>query len=156
MTPGPSPGDVTVRPATDADVGRVVALLEYGSLAEGKEDPLDLTPYREALVDIGGRPGGVLVAEVGGQVIGVCQLIVFRHFQSHGGLCAEIESVHVHPDRRGQGIGHVLMEAAVQRARDLGCYRVQLTSNVARPDAHRFYRSLGFMPSHQGFKLALT
>jgi GNAT superfamily N-acetyltransferase len=156
MTPAISAPDVTVRPATEADLGSVVALLEHGSLVEGKEDPTDLSPYREALAEIDRRPGGVLVAEVGGQVVGVCQLIVFRHLQSRGGLCAEIESVHVHPDRRGCGIGHVLMEATVRRARELGCYRVQLTSNMARSNAHHFYESLGFTPSHQGFKLALV
>jgi hypothetical protein len=32
---------------------------------------------------------------------------------------------------------------------------VQLTSNDARPDAHRFYQRLGFTPSHRGFKLLL-
>jgi len=47
------------------------------------------------------------------------------------------------------------MRAAVQRARELGCYRVQLTSNMARPAAHRFYERLGFEPSHRGFKLNL-
>ena len=49
-------------------------------------------------------------------MVGVCQLIVFRHIQSHGALCAEIESVHVHPDQRGHGVGHILMEAAIERA----------------------------------------
>ena len=38
----------------------------------------------------------------------------------------------------------------------LGCYRIQLTSNTARPDAHRFYERLGFVPSHVGFKMRLT
>jgi GNAT superfamily N-acetyltransferase len=88
--------------------------------------------------------------------VGVCQLIVFRHLQSRGGLCAELESVHVHPEHRGGGIGAALVGAAVARARELGCYRVQLTSNVARPDAHRFYERLGFVPSHLGFKMLLT
>lgn len=72
-----------------------------------------------------------------------------------GGLCAEIESVHVHPDHRGGGVGGALIHDAVARARALGCYRVQLTSNTARPDAHRFYERLGFVPSHIGFKLPL-
>jgi GNAT superfamily N-acetyltransferase len=124
-------------------------------LVEGKEDATDPAPYRAALAEIAQGPGAVLVAEFDGQVVGVCQLIVFRHLQTRGGLCAEVESVHVHPDHRGRGIGGVLLRAAVQRARELGCYRVQLTSNNARPEAHRFYERLGFEPSHRGFKLML-
>jgi len=146
---------VVVRQAVDTDVPRIVELFTHGSLVEGKEDPGDPASYLSALAEIDRGPGRVLVAEVGGQVVGVCQLIVFRHLQNRGGLCAEVESVHVHPDHRGNGIGGVLMRAAVQQARELGCYRVQLTSNNARPEAHRFYERLGFEPSHRGFKLKL-
>ena len=147
--------DVVIREAIEEDIPCIVMLLEHGSLVEGKEDPTVLAPYRAALAEITQSAGGVLVAEVGGQVVGVCQLIVFRHMQAKGGLCAEVESVHVHPDHRGLGIGTVLMGAAIQRARGLGCYRMQLTSNNARPKAHRFYEALGFEASHHGFKLML-
>jgi GNAT superfamily N-acetyltransferase len=64
--------------------------------------------------------------------------------------------LHVHPDLRARGVGTVLMLAAIDRARRLGCYRVQLTSNAVREDAHRFYARLGFTPSHVGFKLDLS
>jgi GNAT superfamily N-acetyltransferase len=148
-------GEVVIRPARDDDLARIVELFEHGSLTEEKEDPTDLAPYRAAMADIAQGGGGVLVARLGEEVVGVCQLIVFRHLQAKGGLCAEIESVHVHPDRRGSRIGRALMQAAITRARELGCYRVQLTSNKARPEAHRFYRALGFQPSHEGFKLML-
>jgi GNAT superfamily N-acetyltransferase len=47
------------------------------------------------------------------------------------------------------------MHSAIARARELGCYRVQLTSNKARPEAHRFYAAMGFDRSHEGFKLML-
>jgi GNAT superfamily N-acetyltransferase len=150
-----STDSVVLRDATALDIGRIVELLEHGSLVEGNEDPSALAPYEAALAEISEGPGTVLVAEEGGQVVGVCQLIVFRHLQSHGSLCAEVESVHVHPDFRGRGIGHLLMDAVIERARSLSCYRVQLTSNLARTDAHRFYAQLGFTPSHQGFKLSL-
>jgi GNAT superfamily N-acetyltransferase len=146
-------GGAVVREATEEDVPRIVELLVHGTLVEGREDPTDLASYQCALAEIAQGQGAVLVAEVEGELVGVCQLIVFRHLQNRGGLCAELESVHVHPDQRGHGIGGVLMRAAVQRARELGCYRVQLTSNNARPEAHRFYERLGFEPSHRGFKL---
>ena len=80
----------------------------------------------------------VLGAEWRGEVVGFCQLLVFRHLQAKGGLCAELESVHVHSDHRGTGIGRALVRAAVDRARARGCYRVQLTSNRRREDARRF------------------
>jgi GNAT superfamily N-acetyltransferase len=147
--------NVVIRPATEADVPRIVELFELGSLVEGKEDPKDLEPYSAAWQEIATGPGSVLVAERNNEVVGVCQLLVFRHLQSKGGRCAEIESVHVHPDHRGHGIGRILMGRAIAEARRLGCYRVQLTSNNARPDAHRFYESLGFGATHHGFKLML-
>jgi GNAT superfamily N-acetyltransferase len=103
-----------------------------------------------------GVPGCcVLVAEVDGEVAGVCQLVVFRHLQARGGRCAELESLHVDPARRSQGIGGALLEAAVARAAALGCYRVQLTSNKARTDAQRFYARHGFVASHEGYKRPL-
>ena len=48
-----------------------------------------------------------------------------------------------------------VLVAAVDAARAWGCYRVQLTSNEVRTDAHRFYAREGFVASHEGFKLAL-
>jgi GNAT superfamily N-acetyltransferase len=155
MTRSEATDEVVVRQAEERDLDRVVELFELGSLVEGKEDRSDLRPYAAALSEIAARPGGLLVAQSGGLVVGVCQLIVFRHLQAGGGLCAEIESVHVHPDWRGQGIGRLLMGSAVDRAGALGCYRVQLTSNNQRTEAHRFYESLGFEATHQGFKLVL-
>jgi GNAT superfamily N-acetyltransferase len=150
-----TPGTVSVRPAQPDDLARAVELFELGGLVAGKEDRTDLSSYEAAFTEIGDSQGGLLVADRDGEVVGVCQLIVFRHLQSRGGLCAEVESVHVHPDHRGNGIGTTLMEAAIERARELGCYRVQLTSNVARTEAHRFYEALGFTSSHRGFKLVL-
>jgi GNAT superfamily N-acetyltransferase len=154
-----TPEGLVIRDAGEADLGRVVELLMLGPAPGGPantENLDDLAPYRAALRDIAGGDGAVLVADRSGDVVGVCQLIVFRHLQAHGGLCAEVESMHVHPDHRNGGVGAALVGEAVARARGLGCYRVQLTSNTARPDAHRFYERLGFVPSHVGFKLRLT
>ena len=144
-----------VREAAAGDVGRLVELLAGGALTV-QEDASDLAPYAVALDRICADPSStVLVAEVDGEVVGTCQVFVLQHLQHRGGRCAEVESVHVAAERRGQGIGATLMAAAVEWARSAGCYRVQLTSNVARPEAHRFYERLGFAPSHVGFKLLL-
>ena len=148
--------EVRVRSARPGDVPRLVALLEGGALVAGREDPSDLGPYEAALEEIQASPGGdVLVVEHSGGVIGMCQLIVFRHFGQRGTLCAELESVHVDASFRGQGVGTVLLASAMARAAEAGCQRVQLTSNKARTDAHRFYVTHGFAQIHEGFKRPL-
>lgn len=43
----------------------------------------------------------------------------------------------------------------MDESRRQNCQLVQLTSDVTREDAHRFYERLGFTASHVGFKLAL-
>jgi GNAT superfamily N-acetyltransferase len=151
------PSRVLIRRAADADLPRIVQLLQSGSVpGEISPEGGDIALYRSALHEIEDGTGAVLVAQLGDEVVGVCQLIVFRHLHRRGGLCAEIESVHVHPDHRGVDIGSTLVADAVERARAMGCYRVQLTSNRAREDAHRFYERLGFVPSHVGYKLFLS
>jgi GNAT superfamily N-acetyltransferase len=142
----------TIRSARRTDVPRLAALLAAGTL-RGGEDAADLEPYRLALEEITAVSGNeVLVAELGGEVVGMCQLIMFRHLQERGGRCAEIESVHNDERHRSAGIGGALLEAAVEQAAAAGCYRVQLTSNKSRTDAHRFYERHGFAASHEGFK----
>ena len=147
---------VLVRGARLSDAERLVELMTLGALTPGKEDARYVESYRRALVDIEQAPyNEMLVAELDGVVVGMCQLFAVRHFSGRGGLCAELEAVHVYPDFRGRGIGSRLVDEAVRKARDWGCYRVQLTSHKSRLDAHRFYERAGFVATHEGFKLML-
>ena len=69
---------------------------------------------------------------------------------------ALIESVRVKSSIRGQNVGTALMKEAIRLAKENGCGLVQLDSDLRRPRAHLFYRRLGFVQSHAGFKKALT
>jgi GNAT superfamily N-acetyltransferase len=145
-----------IRQARPTDVERLIELLAAGSLRADKEDASCRADYEDALREIAATPGQeVLVAELDGNVVGTVQLITFRHFQERGGRCAELESMHVHPAHRNSGVGTQLLAFAIARARELGCYRVQLTSNARRHDAHRFYERHGFEATHKGFKKIL-
>jgi hypothetical protein len=78
--------DVVIREATTQDLEAIVDLLALASLAPGADDSADLAPYRPALAEIDATPGTyVLVAELEGVVVGVCQLITFCHLQARGG-----------------------------------------------------------------------
>lgn len=156
----PEERTIEVRSATVADTEALVELLAGGALTVSETRPgpgVDLGAYRAAVHEIASSPSSeILVAVADGRVVGMCQVITFRHLQSHGGLCAELESVHVSARHRSCGIGSLLVEAAVRKATEAGCYRVQLTSNAERIDAQRFYRRHGFTPSHVGYKRLLS
>jgi GNAT superfamily N-acetyltransferase len=56
---------------------------------------------------------------------------------------------------RGQRIGEDLVRHAESLARAAGCYKLTLTSNKRRTDAHRFYERLGFARTHEAFRINL-
>jgi len=141
-----------VRPIVYDDVAAAVELLQGGSLMPEFEDPTRVDDYWTAVEETRRQRGDVLVAEADGDVVGVCQVIVFQHFQHAGGWCCEIEGVHVRSDMRSRGIGASMLIAAEELARERGCYRIQLTSRNVREDAHRFYLANGYGQTSQGFK----
>lgn len=143
---------VAIRPARAGDAGAIASILAAGTLTPRAERPESPHLYEEAITRIQESGGEVLVAEAGGAVVGVCQVSLLWHIQHAGGAAAEIESMHVAEERRGEGIGAALVDAAVAWAAQRGCYRIQLTSNAARREAHRFYEANGFTASHVGFK----
>ena len=51
--------------------------------------------------------------------------------------------------------GERVFRWAIDRARERQCAMVQLTTDKQRPDALRFYESLGFRATHEGMKLKL-
>jgi GNAT superfamily N-acetyltransferase len=141
-----------VRPMARLDVTAAVSLLQGGSLMPEFEDASRVEDYWAAVEETRRQRGEVLVAEENAEVVGVCQVIIFQHFQHAGGWCCEIESVHVRGDMRSRGIGAQMLRAAEELAIDRGCYRIQLTSRNVREDAHRFYLANGYGQTSQGFK----
>jgi ribosomal protein S18 acetylase RimI-like enzyme len=78
-----------------------------------------------------------------GTVLGMSTLAVFR---IPTGLRAWIEDVVVDSAARGRGVGAALNRAMIDRARELGCVTVDLTSRPSREAANRLYQKLGFEP----------
>jgi GNAT superfamily N-acetyltransferase len=54
---------------------------------------------------------------------------------------------------RGKGVRAALMRQVQQIAKKAGCYKLTLSTNLARTGAHRFYSRLGWKRSHYGFSL---
>jgi GNAT superfamily N-acetyltransferase len=107
-----------------------------------------------AILSAGGHH--VLVAESEGRLLGSATVIIEPNLTYKGTPFALIENVVVTEAARGTGIGAEIINKAIEIAREAGCYRVSLTSNKRRTDAHAFYERLGFTASHEGFQLRLA
>ncbi|WP_307668643.1 GNAT family N-acetyltransferase [Streptomyces sp. V2I9] len=148
--------DLEIRPATSDDLAPVVTMLADDPLGAQRESPDDLAPYEEAFQRLADDPNQhVVVAVRAGRVVGTLQLTIVPGLSRRGATRSIIEGVRVHGDERGSGLGTQLIQWAVDESRRQNCRLVQLTSDVTREDAHRFYERLGFTASHVGFKLAL-
>ncbi len=154
----PAPPLVTVRLARRDDVPAVVRLLADDVLgAERERVEAPVAPvYLQAFDEMATQPGNtLLVALRGDEVVGCLQLTITPGLSRMGMRRAQLEGVRVAVSHRGAGIGEQLVTEAIVRARAAGCGLVQLTSDVTRVDAIRFYERLGFKATHVGMKLSL-
>lgn len=149
---------LTFRLARADDVAAIVAMLAddpLGARREAVSDPLPES-YHTAFNAIDASPENeLIVAAIGGQVVGCLQLTFIPGLSRRGALRAQIESVRVSSAVRSKGLGASMIEWAIDRAKDRGCTIVQLTSDASRSDARRFYERLGFEASHIGLKRSL-
>ena len=157
VTEPPAP-DVRVREAVEGDLPRLVELLTQLSLDEPREalgPPLPES-YRDAFAEIAADPRQRLfVLEAEGHIVGSLVLVVVPNLTHQGRPYAMVENVVVDEAERGKRYGELLMRHAIDEAHRAGCYKLSLTSNKQRPDAHRFYERLGFRATSEGFRVDL-
>jgi ribosomal protein S18 acetylase RimI-like enzyme len=125
-----------------------------GSARERLEDPLPPS-YFAAFDALDSDPNiNLVVAEDGdGTVVGCLQLCILPGLSSQGASRGLIEDVRVAAHWRSRGIGEQLVQWAVAQARAKGCKLIELFTHNSRVDAQRFYKRLGFAPSHVGMTL---
>ncbi|MGN6694732.1 MAG: GNAT family N-acetyltransferase [Aquihabitans sp.] len=146
---------VRFRPATHGDLPAVVALLHDDALGATREHS-ELAPYEAAFTEIEAEANHTVVVGLDGDEVVACLQATALPCLTHGGRRrAQIEGVRVASDHRGGGVGAALVGWAIDWARHQGCGVVQLTTDKERPDALRFYESLGFIATHEGCKLVL-
>ncbi|MCD2496958.1 GNAT family N-acetyltransferase [Microbacterium nymphoidis] len=151
-------GEITLRHATTDDLDDLMRLMSDDpvSAARGdRNDASDRPHYARALRTVIEDPANDIVvgADAEGRVIATLQLTLIPGLARRGATRLLVEAVRVASHLRSRGTGEAMMRwvmdvAAPQTGADL----VQLTSDSARADAHRFYLRLGFTDSHIGFK----
>lgn len=147
-----------LRSATEQDVPAVAGLLADDPIGGARETPEELEPYLRAFRLVDADPAHLLLVaeDQDGVVAGTLQLTLLPGLSRHGTLRAQIEAVRVAATHRGAALGSTLVRWAVDEARARGAGLVQLTTDLRRQDARRFYDRLGFTASHVGMKLELV
>ncbi|WP_422376271.1 GNAT family N-acetyltransferase [Roseibium sp.] len=145
------PDNVHVRSASKGDFDALCTL--YHEL-NSEDLPATDALQRQTFADMLQHPGlTILLAERDSTPVATCTLVVIPNLTRGCASYALIENVVTRTKHRGLGIGHRLMQTAIKKAFELGCFKVMLMSGSTNRDAHRFYESLGFQTTKTGFEI---
>jgi GNAT superfamily N-acetyltransferase len=129
-----------IRSALPEEIERLLPLYEWlfappGYTPRWWDPERAADALREAITD---ERSHVLVAEAGGELVGVCSAYLELNSVRFGQRCW-VEDLAVHPEHRSEGIGGRLLDAAADWAREGGATHFELDTGIEREDAQRFY-----------------
>jgi ribosomal protein S18 acetylase RimI-like enzyme len=141
------PAPATVRPATANDAADVARLLHDFNTEFDEETPgvAALEPRVRELIEA----GEITVLLAGDGPDGFAQLR-FRPSVWSDSLEAYLQELYVVPDRRGEGTGRALLEAAMDAAREKGASIIDLGTSEDDVAARALYESAGFINREGG------
>ena len=147
------------RKASESDVIDIIKMIaddELGKIRENYQIPLP-EEYVLAFKKISADKNQelIVVEDDNSEIIGTLQLSFIQYLTYRGGIRSQIEAVRIRKDKRGLGIGKIMFEWAINRAKERKAHLLQLTTDKKRPQAIKFYENLGFKASHEGMKLHL-
>jgi ribosomal protein S18 acetylase RimI-like enzyme len=130
-----------IRLATEEDAADVARLMCGFRDWQGRTEPDDASIRATAERLLADPNAEFLVA--GDPPTGVCQLRYRLSIWTGVDDCC-LEDLYVDDSARGSGYGRALVDAAIARARERGCARMELDANEANEPALALYRSVGF------------
>lgn len=145
--------------ATEVDLSAIVALLADDELGSIREDAVseNFKRYQLAFEEIQKDSNAkIIVVKHDNCIIGVAQINFLTYLTYQGGTRAQIEGVRIKREYQNQGIGTQLFQYLINLAKSHSCHMIQLTTNKSRLSAYKFYQKVGFVNSHEGFKLNLN
>lgn len=130
--------EVTVRSATNADLGRMTAMLSELFTIESDFSP-DVRRQRQGLAGLmASNDATLLVAEIDREIIGMCTLQPLIS-TAEGGTVGLVEDLIITDKWRGKGVGSLLLDAIEQAARRQNMSRLQLLTDLDNASALDFY-----------------
>ena len=142
--------------ASSNDIPELCALLN-SLFAQETEFVPDRQTQAKGLTTVinGAEVGDIIVARDDGEIVGMINLL-YTVSTALGARVALLEDMVVSPNRRGQGIGSILIKHVVKFAKEKSCRRITLLTDGDNEGAHRFYKKHGFSRSSMiAFRMSL-
>ena len=149
----------SIRIATESDLPAILDLYAQTGLDDGVR--LDMAVARELFDRLAKYPYYRIFlvtsgAGAGDAVLATYALLLMHNIAHIGAPLAIVEQVAVAVTHQGEGLGTLMMQHAMDQSRALGCYKLALSSNVKREQAHAFYDKLGFVRHGYSFIVDLA
>jgi len=128
---------LTIRPAEASDAEAIATLFTDEGYPAGPSDIV------ERLSRFASEHSRVVIAEHEGTLLGFIALNALPRFE-HDDRIVRVLALVVDAGARERGVGHRLMTEAELMARQLGAAFVEVTAGHHRPEAYRFYESMGY------------
>ena len=87
-----------------------------------------------------------------GLVLGRASLYIMTN-DLHSRPFGLLEDVYISSACRGEGIGTMLTERIIDKAKELNCYKLICTSRYSKPRVHALYERLGFKDHGKEFRI---
>lgn len=140
---------IAVRSARESDAPAVAAIYAHHVMhgtASFDTVPRSESETAERIAHITGRGWPFIVAENEGQVIGYAYVTQFRDRPAYAATCEN--SIYVHPEWIGRGVGRMLLAELVGRARGCGFKQMIAVVGGGEPASVALHEKLGF--AHAG------
>ncbi|KQM97775.1 GCN5 family acetyltransferase [Sphingobium sp. Leaf26] len=134
-----------VRQAIPADASAIAAIyahhVRHGT-ASFDTAPRSLVETEGRIADCSTRGWPFLVAEQDGEVVGYAYATQFRDRPAYGSTCEN--SIYVHPDRLGRGVGKALLGTLLKQAQAAGFRQMIAVIGGGEPASVALHARLGF------------
>lgn len=95
-----------------------------------------------------------IILKQNGNIVGRAFLYLINN-DLHQQPYALLEDVYIEEEYQGMGNGTKIVQLAIQKAKELECYKIIGTSRNSREKVHQFYNKLGFEAYGKEFRMNL-
>ena len=133
--------DTIIRKAEKRDYAAIMALYRQLQPDDPVVEKLKGRPVFKKIIE--SESNFLLVSEINNVVVASCYLNIIPNLTRNLRPYAVIENVITDQGCRNRGIGKAIMQFAINKAWEAGCYKVMLLTGRKEESTLKFYRSCG-------------